>query len=239
MKLSIVVPVFNEEKTIVSVLERLVDLSLGKVEKEIVVVDDGSKDKTVEKIRAFLTAQKKKNIHLFSHILNQGKGSAVKTGIEKASGEYIVIQDADLEYNPLDILRLLQAVKNGSSVVYGTRLKRLPHFAKEERTGRFLMHYIGNKFLSLITSLLYGQWITDMETCYKLFPRKTALHLQLKARGFELEPEITAKLIKAGLHIREVPISTQPRGYSEGKKLDTFKDGRKALWTLLKYRFSN
>lgn len=237
MKLSIIIPVFNEEKTIISVLERIQDLSLGKVEKEVVIVDDGSIDKTVEKIKKFLSLGKKKEYHLYQHGKNQGKGSAVKTGIEKASGDYVVIQDADLEYNPKDILRLLDAVHNGLDVVYGTRLKRLPHFQKEERTGRFIVHYLGNKFLSLLTSVLYGQWLTDMETCYKLFPRKTALKMKLQARGFEFEPEITARLIKKGYTIHEVPISTNPRGYTEGKKLDTFKDGKKALWTLIKYRF--
>ena len=238
MKLSIVIPVFNEEKTITPVLERVDALSLGTVKKEIIIVDDGSKDKTVEKIKKYLNTHKKNEMYLFLHKVNVGKGGAVKTGIEKATGDYIVIQDADLEYNPSDILRLLDAVKNGSNVVYGTRLKRLPHFSKEERTGRFLMHYVGNKFLSLVTSALYGQWITDMETCYKLFPREAALNMRLEARGFELEPELTAKLIKAGLHIHEVAITTKPRGYSEGKKLDTFRDGKKALWTLLKYRFA-
>lgn len=238
MKLSIVVPVFNEEKTIVSVLERLTELSLKDIEKEIIIIDDGSKDKTVEKIKKFL-ASKKRGFYFYQHDKNKGKGAAVRTGIEKATGDYIVIQDADLEYNPRDILRLLEQVKNGSDVVYGTRLKRLPHFSKEEKTGRFLIHYLGNKFLSLVTSVLYGQWLTDMETCYKLFPRKAAIRMNLKARGFEFEPEITARLIKEGFTIHEVSISTTPRGYTEGKKLDTFKDGRKALWTLLKYRFSD
>lgn len=237
MKLSIIIPVFNEEKTITSVLGRLQELSLGKVGKEVIIVDDGSADKTAEKIKKFISSGRKKEFHFYKHITNQGKGAAVKTGIEKASGDYVVIQDADLEYNPKDILRLLDAVHNGLDVVYGTRLKRLPHFQKEERTGRFIVHYIGNKFLSLVTSVLYGQWLTDMETCYKLFPRKTALKMNLQARGFEFEPEITARLIKKGYQIHEVPISTNPRSYTEGKKLDTFKDGRKALWTLFKYRF--
>lgn len=237
MKLSIIIPVFNEEKTIISVLERIHELSLGKAEKEVVIVDDGSRDNTAEKIKKFITVNKNKTFHFYQHSKNQGKGAAVKTGIEKATGDYVVIQDADLEYNPKDILRLLDGVHNGLDVVYGTRLKRLPHFQKEERTGRFIMHYVGNKFLSLVTSALYGQWLTDMETCYKLFPRKTALKMNLQARGFEFEPEITARLIKKGYIIHEVPISTTPRGYTEGKKLNTFRDGRKALWTLLKYRF--
>lgn len=237
MKLSIIVPVFNEEKTITAVLERLAVLALGDTEKEVLIIDDGSKDESAEKIKKFISSEKKKPFYFFQHTKNQGKGAAVKTGIEKATGDYIVIQDADLEYNPKDILRLLDAVKKGFDVVYGTRLKRLPHFSKEERTGRFLMHYLGNKFLSFVTSILYGQWVTDMETCYKLFPRKAVAKMKLQARGFEFEPEITARLIKRGFVIHEVAINATPRGYTEGKKLDTFKDGRKALVTLVKYRF--
>lgn len=241
MKLSIVIPVFNEEKTILPVLEKIAVLQLPKhVAKEIVIVDDGSKDNTAKVIKNFLSKHKKENIVFYQHAKNAGKGAAVKTAIDKATGEYIIIQDADLEYNPEDIPRLLQEVlDNKAEVVYGTRLKRLPHFEKEERSGRFLLHYMGNKFLSLITSILYGQWVTDMETCYKLFPRRAMDHIRLTARGFELEPEITAKLIKEGYHIHEIPIQTKPRSYNEGKKLNTFKDGKKALETLFFYRFHN
>ncbi len=240
MKLSIIVPVFNEEKTIVPVLERLVELELPRgIQKEVIVIDDGSKDTTQKQVRDFLAKNKKCNITFFEHPKNSGKGAAVRTGIEKATGEYIVIQDADLEYNPHDIIKLLDEItQHNAEVVYGTRLKRLPHFEKEEKTGRFLLHYLGNKFLSLVTSVLYGQWITDMETCYKMFPRKAVLHMNLTARGFEFEPEITAKLLKAGFTIVEIPIQTKPRSYSEGKKLDTVRDGKKALSTLFAERFS-
>lgn len=238
MKISIIVPVFNEEKTIIPVLEKLVALKMPRDKKEIIVVDDGSADKTARKVTEFLKKNKTKDIIFVEHSHNMGKGAAVRTGIEKATGDYLIIQDADLEYNPEDIVRLVEEVrKDHVNVVYGTRLKRLPHFSKEERTGRFMMHYVGNKFLSLVTSMLYGQWVTDMETCYKLFPSSVAKKLSLRAKGFEFEPEITAKLIKRGLKIHEIPITTKPRGYNEGKKLDTFKDGRKALATLVKYRF--
>lgn len=238
MKITIIVPVFNEEKTVIPVLEKLVALNMHHDKKEIIVVDDGSEDKTAKKIIEFLKKSKSKEILFFEHARNMGKGAAVRTGIEKATGDYLIIQDADLEYNPEDIVRLVEEVrKDHVNVVYGTRLKRLPHFSKEERTGRFMMHYVGNKFLSLVTSMLYGQWVTDMETCYKLFPSSVAKKLSLRAKGFEFEPEITAKLIKRGLKIHEIPITTKPRGYNEGKKLDTFKDGRKALATLVKYRF--
>ncbi len=235
MKLSIIIPVFNEEKTIAEIIRRVAEFSIPDVEKEIIVVDDGSTDATASEIR-----NSKFEIRNFRHDKNMGKGAAVQTGIREAKGEYIIIQDADLEYDPKYIESLLQPIINGQAkVVYGTRLKRLPNFAKDERTPQFFLHYLGNKFLSLITSLLYGQWITDMETCYKLFPREMVNNLNLKARGFDFEAEITAKLLKAGAKIWEVPIVTNPRGYDEGKKLNTFRDGLIALWTLFKYRFTD
>ena len=236
MKLSIIIPVFNEEKTISEILKRVSETKISGVEKQIIVINDGSTDSTASKIHNFLV--KHPDIKIINHTKNQGKGAAVRTGIKNATGDYIIIQDADLEYSPKDIEKLIKPVLNGTSkVVYGTRLKRLPSFSKEERTPQFLLHYVGNKFLSLLTSILYGQWITDMETCYKLFPRKAVEDMKLNARGFEFEPEITAKLLKKGYKILEIPISTKPRGYDEGKKLNTFRDGFIALWTLLKYRF--
>jgi len=236
MKLSIIIPVFNEEKTISEILKRVSEVKISGVEKQIILVNDGSIDATASVISNFQFPIS--NFQLLKHEKNMGKGSAVRTGIKNATGEYIIIQDADLEYNPKDIEKLVKPVLDGvSRVVYGTRLNRLPSFSKEEKTPRFLLHYMGNKFLSLLTSMLYGQWITDMETCYKLFPRKVVDGMKLNARGFEFEPEITAKLLKKGYKILEIPISTKPRGYDEGKKLNTFKDGFIALWSLLKYRF--
>lgn len=238
MKLSIIIPVFNEEKTIDKILKKVIDVNLNNVDKEIIIVDDGSTDKTAEKIRKTISG--KKEIEFISHKVNQGKGAAVKTGIDKVSGDWVIIQDADLEYDPKFINNLLEPVlKREAEVVYGTRLARLPHFGGEERTIRFVMHYFGNRLLSLTTSILYGNWLTDMETCYKLFPRAAAKKINIVAKGFEFEPEITAKLLKAGYKIQEVPITTVPRDYSEGKKLRTFHDGPIALWTLLKFRFKN
>ena len=241
MKLSIIIPVFNEEKTISEILKRVIEIRISSVEKQIIVVNDGSTDTTASVISNFQfhpEQSRRTNFKLLTHEKNMGKGAAVRTGIKNATGDYIIIQDADLEYNPKDIEKLVKPVLNGTSkVVYGTRLKRMPSFSKEERTPQFLLHYIGNKFLSLLTSILYGQWITDMETCYKLFPAQAVEKMELNARGFEFEPEITAKLLKKGYKILEIPISTTPRGYNQGKKLNTFKDGFIALWSLLKYRF--
>lgn len=235
MKLSIIIPVFNEKKTILQAIDRVVSAKIPDFEKEIIVVDDGSTDGTVDELKR---AQDK--IKILYHEENMGKGAAVRTGIKNATGDYVIIQDADLEYNPRDMEKLVKPILNGTSkVAYGTRLNRLPSFSREERTPQFLLHYIGNKFLSLLTSILYGQWITDMETCYKLFPRKAVGNMKLNAKGFEFEPEITAKLLKKGYKILEIPITTKPRGYDEGKKLNTFKDGTIALWSLLKYRFVN
>ncbi|MDO8658791.1 MAG: glycosyltransferase family 2 protein [Candidatus Levybacteria bacterium] len=236
MKLSIIIPVFNEEKTISEILRRVDRVEIPGVKKQIIVVNDGSTDATKSEINN--SKLKIQNFEIFNHTKNQGKGAAVKTGIRNATGDFIIIQDADLEYDPKDIEKLMKPIITGKNeVVYGTRLNRLPRFSRDERTPRFLLHYLGNKFLSLLTSIIYGNWITDMETCYKLFPTKAARKMNLNARGFEFEPEITAKLLKSGYKICEVPIGTNPRGYSEGKKLSTFKDGFKTLWSLMKYKF--
>jgi len=235
MKLSIIIPVFNEEKTISEILNRVYEVKIPHVEKQIIVVNDGSKDGTQKEINSSPVVSK---IKVIVHSKNQGKGAAVRTGIKNAAGDYIIIQDADLEYNPKDIEKLVRPILEGKSkIVYGTRLKRLPSFSKEERTPQFLLHYAGNKFLSLLTSILYGQWITDMETCYKLFSVKAVEEMKLNAKGFEFEPEITAKLLKKGYKILEIPITTIPRGYNQGKKLNAIRDGTIALWTLIKYRF--
>ncbi len=234
-KLSILMPVFNEEKTVQEIIERVLAVKLP-IDKEIIIVNDGSKDKTAAEVKKILP---NKFIKYFEHEKNLGKGAAVGTAISKATGDYLIIQDADLEYDPNDISRLLEvAQKKPGTVVYGSRLTEAPVMVGENRTP-LLLHYFGNKFLSLITSILYFSWITDMETCYKLFPKKATENLNLKARGFELEPEITAKFLKKGLKIIEIPISTKPRGYEEGKKLNTWKDGKRALSALLKYRFTD
>lgn len=235
--LSIIIPAYNEEKTVEKLLKQVIVLKLPVRWKEIIVVNDGSTDETltilkkVKKLtKAFILINKK----------NGGKGSAVRAAIERAKGEYILIQDADLEYTPKDIRKLLHKLYTGESkVVYGTRLKRMPDFTRDERTLQFFIHYVGNKFLSLLTSALYASWITDMECCYKLFPKAALYGMHLQAKGFEFEPEITAKLLKKGYTISEVSIATNPRGYDEGKKLNTVNDGVKAVWNLVKYKFIN
>lgn len=238
MKLSIIIPVYNEEKTIVEVVKRVFDVKITKVDKEIIVVDDGSTDATASELSTI--NYQPSTIKIIKHLKNLGKGAAVRTGIKNATGDYILIQDADLEYNPQDIMRLVEHIKKGETdVVYGTRLDRLPNFSRDEKNPRFFVHYLGNRFLSLLTSLLYGQWITDMETGYKLFPKNALRQITLHARSFDFEPEITAKLLKKGYKILEIPITTKPRGYKEGKKLNTVRDGLVALWALLKYRFTN
>ncbi len=237
MSISVIIPVFNEEKTIGLVVEHLNKVDFGKNAKEIIIVNDGSSDNTAEEIDKL--KKKYREVIALHHEKNKGKGVAVKTGINAATGEYIIIQDADQEYNPSDIPSLLEPILSGKTkIVYGTRLKRMPDFSRDERSVRFLLHYIGNKFLSLLISVLYGQWVTDMETGYKVFPKKYLDGITLRSRSFELEPEITAKFMKRGYKIVEVPISTNPRNYKEGKKLHTVRDGLIALWTIFKYRFT-
>ncbi len=238
-KLSIIVPVYNEEKTVAELLKKLFAVTMPVNKVEYVIVNDGSTDDSSAVIASVIhKIRGKKEIQFVQQEKNQGKGAAVIAGIKKASGDYVVIQDADLEYDPNDIVRIIQPVLDGDAqVVYGTRLKRLPNFSRDERLNILKVHYLGNKFLSLVTSILYFHWLTDMECCYKLFPKNALAGITLHARGFEFEPEITAKLLKKKYKIAEVPISTNPRGYDEGKKLNTVKDGSKALWNLLKYRF--
>ncbi|MCL5783969.1 MAG: glycosyltransferase family 2 protein [Patescibacteria group bacterium] len=235
MKLSIIIPAYNEEKTIVKVIRSVVLVNIGDVKKEIIVVDDGSNDQTA--IKAYKEIKKIKIGKILRHKKNQGKGAALRTGFKHATGDFIIIQDADLEYNPKYLPSLLQPLKEDKSeVVYGTRLKRLPNFTNEEKTVRFFLHYLGNRLLSLFISLLYYQWITDLETGYKIFPRKAIENINFQANSFDFEVEITSRLLKSGYKILEIPIKTSPRGYKEGKKLKTARDGSRAFWAILKYR---
>lgn len=234
MKVSIIVPAYNEERTISTTLERVLELKMLR-NKEIIVVNDGSRDKTSEIVKNL--AKKNSEIVFIDNKKNMGKGHAVAEGIENTTGDIIVIQDADLEYHPKDIPRLLKPIQEKKAkVVYGTRLKMKPQLFGSNRTP-FLLHFYGNKFLSLVTSIFYGANVSDMETGYKLFDKKVLDGMTLKSRSFDMEPEITAKILKKGIKIYELPITTTPRGYDEGKKIRTFHDGSIALWTLLKYKF--
>lgn len=218
MKLSVLIPVFNEEETIQELLERVLAVP---VEKELIVVDDCSTDKTWDVLNSINDPR----IRVFRHEVNQGKGAGIRTALAHATGDLVIIQDADLEYDPNDYPRLLKPILNGEAeVVYGVR----------DLAGQKLTTRLGNRFLTLCTNLLYGSRISDMETCYKLIPRELMASLNLQPSRFQIEPEITAKLLRRGYRIHEVPIWYKPR---KEKKLSPWKDGLPALWTLLKYRF--
>ncbi len=228
MKLSIVVPVYNEKNTILKIIEKVKALD---IEKEIIIVDDCSTDGTCELLKEKLDG-KYPEIRIFYHIANQGKGSALRTGFKNVKGEIITIQDADLEYEPEEIKDLIKPITDGfADVVYGSRLSG----GKPQRVYLF-WHLAGNKFLTLITNLLYNTTISDMETCYKVMTKRVLDSLNLKSRRFNIEPEITAKIFKQHYKVYEMPISYYGRDYSEGKKI-CWKDGFFAIWTLIKYRF--
>ncbi len=229
MKISIIIPAFNEAKTIENLLERVdkLDFSDLKYEKEIIIVDDFSTDGT----RDILKDYSKKYKVIFRD-QNGGKAEAVKDGFGASTGDVVIVQDADLEYNPEDIKSLLKKmVETGADAVYGSR------FMGGNNKLFFIPHYyLGNRMLVAALNLLYFSNITDMETCYKLIKRHMWEKLDLKRSRFEIEPEITAKLLKMGCKIKEVPISYNPRGFGEGKKI-SIKDGIKALFVLVSERF--
>ncbi len=234
MKVSIIIPVYNEEKTISEIIKRVKEVKLPpQLSKEIIVVNDSSVDKSTQILRRLT------GIKVINHKVNTGKGAALRTGFKKATGEIFIIQDADLEYNPEDYPRLLDPILKGkASVVYGSRLKDFPLKISGKKKTPLVSHYLGNKFLSFVTSLLFGDTVSDMETGYKLFKSSVIEGMNLKAHRFDFEPEITAKILKRGYKIEEVPIKVRPRGYDEGKKI-TWKDGFIAVWSLIKYRFTN
>lgn len=227
--LSIVMPVYNEARTVSTVIERVQNVEVP-LRKEIIVVDDCSSDGTRGILQEL--AAKYPNIRLLFHDRNQGKGAALRTGFQAATGDIILIQDADLEYDPREYMHLLQPILEGhADVVYGSRfLGGGPHRVA------FFWHYVGNKILTTLSNMMTNLNLTDMEVCYKVFRREVLQGIQIRENRFGFEPEITAKIARRKWRIYEVPISYYGRDYSEGKKI-TWKDGVRAIWCILKYRF--
>jgi glycosyltransferase involved in cell wall biosynthesis len=226
MKLTVVIPVYNERATVAEILRRVEAVSLAD---EIIIVDDGSTDGTREVLQGL--AGTHPLVHLIRHERNLGKGAAVRTGVQAARGELVLIQDADLEYDPRDYPSLLAPIdEDRADVVFGSR------FLGAARRPTMFWHMVANKLLTLMTNVLYNSILSDMETGYKVFRRETILAIPLRARRFDFEPEITAKLLKRHARIYEVPITFNPREYHEGKKIG-LKDAFEATWALLRYRF--
>jgi len=231
MKLSVIIPVYNEKSTI----KKIVDLVLAeKTPKEIIIIDDGSTDGTKEIIKKI---KNNKVVKIFQS-LNKGKGSAIRAGIEKAKGDILIIQDADLEYDPKDYQKLIKPIIAGeTSVVYGSRLAKLNFKLFGKNKTPLPLHFVCNKILTGITNFLYGSKLSDMETCYKVISKEVYQNLDLKSDRFDIEPEITAKILKKRYKILEIPITVKPRNYKEGKKIKT-KDALLALVSLIKNKFS-
>lgn len=228
MILSVLIPVFNEKNTILEILRKINEINLKDLgfEKEIIIVDDGSTDGTIDILKGL-----EANYKIIYHFKNQGKGAAIRTGLKEVSGEYVIIQDADLEYDPRDYRRLLEtALKNDAQVVYGSRR------INPQNKFSYTSYYLGGVFLNLAANFLYRTKITDESTCYKLFKTGFIKSIPLKCQKFEFCPEVTAKILKKGIKIYEAPINYYPRHIKEGKKIK-WRDGVIALWTLIKYKF--
>jgi len=231
MKLSIIIPAYNEVHTIEAIIRRVQAVDLGAIEKEIIVVDDGSQDGTSDVLKG-LSA-----IRLVIHERNAGKGAALSSGFRAATGEIVLIQDADLEYDPNDYQAVIQPIVDGTSdVVMGSRFILFrPKFFGQRRSP-YISHYIGNKLIVMITNLLYRRKFTDYEGCYKAFRRSVVGTTPVEAKGFEFDNELICKLMRKGVSIVEVPIHYTPRTYAHGKKI-TWRHGVIMLWTITKWRF--
>ena len=233
-KLTIVIPAYNEEATIAQTIERINAVDLGGLEREIIVVDDGSQDRTREILKTI------PGIRTIFHARNRGKGGAVKTGIHAATGDVILIQDADLEYDPQDYPKLLEPIASGRvKVVMGSRFAyERPRFfcRKTERQSPFFTHYLGNILLIPLTNVLYRQQATDYEGCYKAFAKDLLDAMPIEAEGFEYDNELICKILRKGYRIEEVPISYHPRTYAAGKKIK-WTHGVRMIWTILQWRF--
>jgi len=228
LKLSVVIPVFNEAGTIEEILRRVQSADAG-LEKEIIIVDDASTDGTREILERLASL----SIRVLFHEKNQGKGGALRTGFAEATGDIILVQDADLEYDPREYPQLLQPILDGrADAVYGSRFLGGPHRVL------FFWHYVGNRLLTTFSNMLSNLNLTDMETCYKVFKKDVLRQVRLKSKRFGFEPEITIKLAKMKCRLYEVPISYSGRDYGEGKKI-TWKDGLAAIFHILRFRFFN
>ena len=226
-RLSVVIPVYNEIKTLETVLDRVREVD---VDKEIILVDDGSEDGSRELITK--VSEEDPRVRGFLHEQNKGKGAALKTGFSQARGEVVVIQDADLEYNPADYPALLKPFEEADAdVVFGSRF-----LIRDYARVHLFWHYLGNRMLTFMSNVFTGLNLTDMETCYKAFKREVIQQIDVKSKRFTIEPELTAKIARMGLKVYEVPISYAGRSYGEGKKI-TWKDGIAALWAIVRFRF--
>ena len=231
-KLSIIVPAFNESRTIHLILDRVAEVRLiGDIEKELILVNDCSTDNTEEVLLEYIKLHPHLNIQYFKHEVNKGKGAAIHTGIQRSTGQYLIIQDADLEYDPEEFNLLLKSVVRGSAdVVFGSRF-----LGGNSHRILFFWHSIGNKFLTRLSNVFTNLNLTDMETCYKLFRTDIIQQIKLEEKRFGFEPEVTAKIARVpGIRIYEVGISYYGRTYEEGKKIG-WKDGFRAIWCILKY----
>lgn len=226
-KITILIPVYNEVNTLIPILEKLESIDFYGLEKEIILIDDFSTDGTKE-------LYKDMKYKVLYHEKNMGKGASLRDGFKEATGDIVTIQDADLEYNPEDLLPLVKAVlDNEADVVYGSR------FLNIDKSKNFMLtHFLGNKMLTIITNILYKATLTDMETCYKVFKSEYVKHLNIKSNRFDFEPEITAKVLKQGAKLKEIPITYVARGFEDGKKI-SWKDGFAAIFALIKFRFMN
>ncbi|MCA8972218.1 MAG: glycosyltransferase family 2 protein [Planctomycetes bacterium] len=226
MLLSVVIPVFNEETTLEAIVERVRTVDLPK---EILLVDDGSTDASPEILARLESID---GVRVFRHDRNRGKGAALKTGFAEAKGNVVIIQDADMEYDPHDYPALLRPILEGrADVVYGSRF-----LVREYARVHLFSHYLGNRFLTFLSNVFSGLNLTDMETCYKVFRAEVVKDLDLKSRRFNVEPEMTAKVAKKRLRVYEVPVSYAGRDFDEGKKI-SWRDGFSAMWAIVKYRF--
>ena len=235
-KLSIVIPAYNEGPTIHRILDRIGDVTLlNNIEKELIIVNDCSRDNTEESIRDYIARHSHMNIQYYKHEVNMGKGAALHTGISKATGEYTIIQDADLEYDPEEYNALIKPVlKGGADVVYGSRF-----LGGSSHRILFFWHSIGNKFLTMLSNMFTNLNLTDMETCYKMFRTPIIQSIALEEKRFGFEPEVTAKIARIpNIRIYEVGISYYGRTYAEGKKIN-WKDGLRAIYCILKYNLFN